>query len=135
VAKPSHILALMMAVSVPCQAVDRPSPRPDPDATADYEQAGKASYYGIRHEGQRTANGEEFKSDDFTAAHPSLPFGTVARITNPANGRVVKVRISDRGPHTRSRIVDLSEAAARQLGMFRRGIARVIVQVFKSDQP
>ena len=85
--------------------------------------------------GSKTADGSIFDGDAFTAAHRSLPFGTVVRVTNMANGRMVKVRVNDRGPFTRRLVIDLSEAAARELGMFRRGIARVTLKVLKADQP
>jgi rare lipoprotein A len=100
-----------------------------------FSQTGRASYYASALEGNKTADGSIFDGDAFTAAHRSLPFGTVVRVTNLANGRMVKVRVNDRGPFTRRMVIDLSEAAARELGMFRRGIARVTLKVLKADQP
>jgi rare lipoprotein A len=97
-------------------------------------QTGRASFYGERHDGLRTANGETFDRTAFTAAHPWLPFGTIARVTNLRNHRMVKVRITDRGPHVQSRVIDVSAAAAREIGMQRRGVARVKVLAFHSDQ-
>jgi rare lipoprotein A len=79
--------------------------------------------------GARTASGERFDEEDLTAAHPTLPFGSRVLVTNLANGRSVTVRINDRGPHVRGRMIDLSRAAARRLGMLRRGTARVRIQV------
>jgi rare lipoprotein A len=102
---------------------------------AAFVQTGRASYYGSKHDGMTTADGSTFDRTDFTAAHRTLPFGTVVRVTNLANGRMVKVRISDRGPHILGRVIDLSAAAARELGMLRRGLARVRLRVFPSDQP
>jgi len=93
-----------------------------------YDQTGTASYYGSRHHGKRTASGEPFDQHGLTAAHRSLPFGTRVQVTNLANDRRVVVRINDRGPHTRGRLIDLSRAAADQLGMLRSGTARVRVQ-------
>lgn len=93
-----------------------------------YDQTGTASYYGSRHHGKRTASGEPFDQHGLTAAHRSLPFGTRVQVTNLANDRRVVVRINDRGPHTRGRLIDLSRAAAEQLGMIRSGTARVRVQ-------
>lgn len=93
-----------------------------------YDQSGTASYYGSRHHGKRTASGEPFDQHGLTAAHRSLPFGTRVQVTNLANDRRVVVRINDRGPHTRGRLIDLSRAAAEQLGMIRSGTARVRVQ-------
>ena len=86
---------------------------------------GLASYYGGALRGNRTANGERFDPDSFTAAHRSLAFGTCLRVENPANGRSVRVRVNDRGPFVRGRIVDVSEAAARALDFVHQGVARV----------
>lgn len=85
---------------------------------------GLASWYGAAHHGRRTANGEIFDENRLTAAHPFLPFESVVRVTNLANGRTVTVRINDRGPGY-GRAIDLSEAAARRLGMRRQGVTRV----------
>lgn len=93
-----------------------------------YDQTGTASYYGSRHHGKRTASGEPFNQNGLTAAHRSLPFGTRVLVTNTTNQRSVVVRINDRGPHTRGRLIDLSRAAAEKIGMVRSGIARVRVQ-------
>ena len=86
-------------------------------------QCGRASWYAL--DGHRTANGERMNSARLTAAHRSLPFGTRVRVHNRQNGRSVVVRINDRGPFTRSRIIDVSRAAARKLGFIGRGSARV----------
>lgn len=93
-----------------------------------YDETGTASYYGSRHHGKRTASGEPFDQHGLTAAHRSLPFGTRVRVTNLKNERSVVVRINDRGPHTRGRLIDLSKAAAQKLDMVRSGTARVRVQ-------
>lgn len=86
---------------------------------------GVASFYGRRFHGRRTANGERFNMNAMTAAHKTLPFGTKVRVTNPRNGKSVVVRINDRGPFVRGRTIDVSRAAARELGMISRGHARV----------
>ena len=93
-----------------------------------YDKTGTASYYGSRHHGKRTASGEAFNQNALTAAHRSLPFGSRVLVTNLANKRSVVVRINDRGPHTRGRLIDLSRAAAEKIGMVRSGTARVRVQ-------
>ncbi|MGE7994332.1 septal ring lytic transglycosylase RlpA family protein [Pseudomonas sp. NPDC089554] len=93
-----------------------------------YDQTGVASYYGARHHGKRTASGEPFNQHGLTAAHRSLPFGTRVVVTNLSNQRSVVVRINDRGPHIRGRLIDLSRAAAEKIGMVRSGTARVRVQ-------
>jgi rare lipoprotein A len=87
---------------------------------------GVASFYT---EGTRTASGERFDTHELTAAHPSLPFGTRLRVTNVATGRSVTVRVNDRGPFVRGRVVDLSYAAAERLGMVGRGTAKVKLNV------
>lgn len=89
---------------------------------------GRASYYGERFRGRRTASGERFDPDRLTAAHRTLPFGTRLRVTNLRNGRSVVVRVTDRGPYHGRRVLDLSKEAARQLGMIRRGVARVRIE-------
>lgn len=90
-------------------------------------QTGIASWYGPRFHGRKTASGEVFDQNKMTAAHPSLRFGTIVVVTKAANRRAVKVRINDRGPFIRGRIIDLSRAAAAQLGMKKSGLARVTV--------
>lgn len=89
---------------------------------------GRASYYGERFRGRRTASGERFDPDGLTAAHRTLPFGTRLRVTNERTGASVIVRVTDRGPHHRSRIIDLSKGAARRIGMVQSGTARVRVE-------
>ena len=91
--------------------------------------SGKASWYGPGFHGRRTANGEVFNSNDLTAAHRSLPFGTKVRVTNINNGRSVVVRINDRGPFSGGRIIDLSAGAARSINMINSGVAPVRVEV------
>jgi rare lipoprotein A len=80
-------------------------------------QAGKASWYGPGFHGRRTASGEIFNANAMTAAHKTLPFGTMVQVTSNATGRSVVVRINDRGPFVRGRIIDLSKASARALGV------------------
>jgi rare lipoprotein A len=80
-------------------------------------QRGRASWYGAAHEGRRTANGETFRSGAMTAAHRTLPFGTHVRVRRESTGRSVIVRINDRGPFAKGRIIDLSRAAAQAIGI------------------
>lgn len=86
---------------------------------------GMASFYGAELHGRRTASGERFDMHDLTAAHRTLPFGTRVVVTNPANGRSVTVRINDRGPFHGNRVIDLSRAAASEIGLVARGHGRV----------
>jgi rare lipoprotein A len=87
---------------------------------------GLASYYN---EGTRTASGERFDAHELTAAHPTLPFGTRLRVTNVVTGKSVTVRVNDRGPFVRGRVVDVSYSAAESLGMVGRGVAKVKLDV------
>jgi rare lipoprotein A len=87
---------------------------------------GLASFYS---EPQMTASGERFDKRKLTAAHRTLPMGTMVRVTNQRNGRSVVVRINDRGPYSRARIIDVSEAAAKQLDMIQAGIVPVVLEV------
>ncbi|EKN47252.1 MULTISPECIES: septal ring lytic transglycosylase RlpA family protein [Pseudomonas] len=93
-----------------------------------YDETGRASYYGSQHHGNRTASGEPFNQNALTAAHRRLPFGTRVKVTNLNNDESVIVRINDRGPHTRGRLIDVSRKAAEQLGMLRSGTAPVRIQ-------
>jgi rare lipoprotein A len=90
---------------------------------------GVASYYGRRFHGRLTANGERFDMSAMTAAHKTLPFGSLVRVTNPRNGKSVTVRINDRGPFTRGRTIDLSRAAAREIGLVSRGHGTVEMEL------
>ena len=95
---------------------------------------GNASWYGPGFNGRKTANGEIYSTEALTAAHPNLPFGSLVRLVNPRNGKFVLVRINDRGPYVRRRIVDLSAAAGRTLNIHKDGLALVRVEVVEPDQ-
>lgn len=90
---------------------------------------GMASYYGKEFFGSRTASGEKFNPAEFTAAHRTAAFGSRIAVTNLANGKEVVVRVNDRGPWGRGRIIDISYAAAKQIGMHRSGTARVKLEL------
>ena len=96
-----------------------------------FVQSGVASWYGSEQQGCLTADGETFNRHKFTAASPHLPFNTVVRVTNENNGRSIDVRINDRGPHRKGRVLDLSEAAAESLDMKDSGTAPVKIRVVK----
>ncbi len=102
---------------------DRPSPK------GRIYQEGTASWYGKKFHGRKTASGERFDMHQLTAAHKTLPFGTVVRVTNLENGRTVDVRINDRGPHTPKRIIDISYSAAKKLGLIEQGLGRVSIEI------
>jgi rare lipoprotein A len=91
-------------------------------------ETGLASYYADKFNGRRTASGEVFYQDSLTAAHKTLPFGSKIRVTNLVNGKSVVVRVNDRGMKGTKRIVDLSKAAAREIGIVTAGIAKVRVE-------
>ena len=107
--------------------------RPAPNAAAPAKSPGvevgrgKASWYGPGFQGKRTASGERFDMNELTAAHRTLPFGTRVRVRNIQNGREVVVRINDRGPHIRDRIIDLSKAAAAAIDLVQAGEAPVVL--------
>ena len=92
-------------------------------------QKGTASWYGGKFHGRKTASGERFNKHALTAAHRSLPFGSKVRVTNQRNNRMVIVRINDRGPFLKNRVIDLSEAAAEKIGMRTSGTAPVRVEI------
>lgn len=100
-------------------------PTDSPQALWRTWQRGLASWYGQGFHNRRTASGERFDANGFTAAHRSLPFGTKLTVRNPSNNRTVVVRINDRGPHVGNRSLDLSRAAAKTLGILHRGTAPV----------
>jgi len=97
--------------------------------TREHGEEGLASYYSREFHGARTASGERYDHEALTAAHRTLPFGTRVRVTNLDNGRSVIVTITDRGPHRKGRIIDVSGAAARRLEMTHDGTVRVRVEV------
>ena len=133
-----------MMLSVGCSLLERANaqdiPPVQPSALSrTYEQpaftqTGTASWYGRRNQGRTTASGEPFDASRLTAAHRSLPFGTVLRVWDLTTGRTVRVRVNDRGPYVRGRILDLSAEAASALGIRKAGVARVRIEVFASDQ-
>ncbi|MFC6996471.1 septal ring lytic transglycosylase RlpA family protein [Rufibacter roseus] len=96
-----------------------------------YTENGKASYYSDKLRGNKMANGQRYRPGKRTAAHKKLPFGTKVKVTNPVNGKSVKVRITDRGPFVAGRIIDLSKSAARKLDMQRAGVVPVQMKVIK----
>lgn len=97
--------------------------------------SGMASYYSDRFHGRRTASGESFDKFALTAAHPTLPFGSLVRVTNPRNGQQVVVRINDRGPFSGGRVIDLSPAAAERLDIIRSGHALVELALLEGVPP
>jgi rare lipoprotein A len=99
------------------------------------QQTGKASYYAGSLQGRKTASGERMNQSSMTAASPSLPMGADAKVTNLKTGKSVDVKINDRGPHRRGRVIDVSKGAANQLGIKHDGVAPVKVEAKPADQP
>ncbi len=124
--------ALLSLLSTGCSTLVPPEP-----GLALYEgkpasvETGKASFYGGRWIGRLTANGEHYHAEDCTAAHKKLPFNTMVRVTNLKNGKSVIVRINNRGPYAKGRILDLSVVAARKIEMIGDGIIPVRAEVLK----
>jgi len=112
------VIALVLGFSALCQ---------------DRAETGVASWYGEPYHGRPAANGEIYDMDTLTAAHPTLPFNTKVRVLNLDNGRTVDVRVADRGPFVGGRIIDVSKAAASQIGLIESGTARVRVEVLEAD--
>jgi rare lipoprotein A len=106
------------------QAHEEAAPAGKPATT----QVGTASWYGPGFHGQETASGETFDQHALTAAHRTLPLGTVAKVTNLETGQSVTVKINDRGPYVKGRQLDLSQAAAKQIGLTKKGIAKVKIE-------
>ncbi len=94
-----------------------------------HELVGKASWYSNKFDGKRTASGERYNKNAYTAAHKSLPFGTIVRVTNTANSKKVDVKINDRGPFVKGRVIDLSQKAFEQIGNIKEGVAPVKIEI------
>ncbi|WP_375561093.1 septal ring lytic transglycosylase RlpA family protein [Bernardetia sp. OM2101] len=102
---------------------------PEDDSSAGaYTEEGIASYYADKYEGRPTASGETFRQDLLTAAHKTLPFGTMVTITNLKNGKKIRVKINDRGPFVAGRIIDVTSRGARELDFIRDGIVNVKIE-------
>ncbi len=99
------------------------------------EQVGEASWYGPAHQGKETASGETFDQNKLTAAHPTLPMGTKAVVTNLKTGKSVAVTINDRGPFVKGRKIDLSRAAAQKIGMVGKGVTKVKIEARPHRKP
>jgi len=95
---------------------------------------GNASWYGQDFDGKKTANGEQFDSEALTAAHPTLPFGSVVRVVNPRNHKFEVVRINDRGPYQEGRAIDVSYRVARKIGLSNSGVSKVRLELMQLPQ-
>jgi rare lipoprotein A len=112
-----------------------PPPHGQPAIPGEYVEEGVASWYGDPFNGHRTSNGEIYDMYQFTAAHRTLPFGVVLRVTNLSNGKQTEVRINDRGPFVANRVIDLSLAAAQAIEMWGPGTAHVRLEILSGPNP
>lgn len=134
------LTAILCGCAAPRQAPQPAPPAPAPVVSTPandapiFTQQGRASWYGNFHQGQKTASGELYDMNQLTAAHRSLPFGSIVRVTDIKSGKSVKVRINDRGPRIKNRVLDLSAQAARELGITDHGVAQVKIEQFAGDQ-
>ena len=133
----SCFLLLLTLLSAPAHATHRSRTKAAsaPSSAVATVLRGRASWYGSYFQGRRTSSGERYNRFQYTCAHKTLPFGTRLRVTNVKNGKSVVVRVSDRGPFRNQRILDLSEAAARPLGVVDCGAATVIAEVVAPETP
>lgn len=132
VTSPTPVPTLQPDASTAPDVSPPPAASTPPAAPSPFVQTGQASWYGEPHHGQKTASGEIYDMRQFTAAHRTLPLGTRVVVTNLRNGRSVEVRVNDRGPVAAGRIIDLSYAAAEELGAVSDGIFPVRVRVVPS---
>ncbi|MDB5236244.1 MAG: hypothetical protein JWR44_3237 [Hymenobacter sp.] len=127
---------LLTFLGAPAQATTRStSPAATTPSATTTVLRGRASWYGAYFQGRRTTSGERYDRFKYTCAHKTLPFGTRLRVTNVKNGKSVVVRVSDRGPYRHQRILDLSEASARPLGITECGAATIIAEVVAPKTP
>ena len=119
------LVCLLFCIGVAMLVGCASTPRPATESAGG--EVGVASYYADRLHGRRTASGERYDRNAYTAAHRRLPFGTHVQVINLDNGNAVDVRINDRGPFVKGRVIDLSYAAAKKLGMLRKGVVKVRV--------
>jgi rare lipoprotein A len=130
------LLLVFSCLLAACGKKVRVATVPASTTSASSELVGMASYYAEPYHGRRTANGEIFDTyQDMTAAHKTLPFNTVVKVFNTANGRDVEVRINDRGPFVDGRVIDLSLKAAREIDMVRAGVVPVRLEILKEGTP
>jgi rare lipoprotein A len=130
------LLANLPEGASPSQAAPALSADAAPVAEAvEAQEQGGASWYARHFQGRRTANGERYDQNELTAAHKTLPFGTVVRVRSEVNGKEVDVRINDRGPFVAGRVIDLSQAAAKALGMLQLGVKKVTLLLPSALRP
>ena len=129
------LLGLGMLLAAGCSTVRRPRVAARAPVVSGNVQEGIASWYGPGFHGKRTSSGERFDQYDFTAAHRTLPLGSWVVVTNKMNGRSIQVYVNDRGPYIQGRVIDLSYAAARAIGMLGPGTVPVRIVVLGTEPP
>ena len=125
------IFSLLILVTG-CSTTSAKVEQPKYDYVSEHALFGIASYYGKRWHGRTTANGEKLNIYAMTAAHKTLPFNTIVKVTLVSTGKSIKVRINDRGPYVDDRIIDLTDEAAKRLGMYNQGIGEVQLEILKN---
>jgi len=120
-------LCVLLVFSTGCSSV----PMQSPSDLIGYTETGQASFYAWKYQGRKTASGERFNQYAKTAAHRALPFGTKVKVTNTKNGKTVVVKINDRGPFVKGRVIDLSSSAFSAIGDTNAGVIPVKIQVVK----
>ena len=123
-----NFLFLLLFLMISLSSCDELFAPIEEESAGAYTQEGIASYYADKYEGRPTASGETFRQDLLTAAHKTLPFGTMVTVTNLKNGKKIRVRINDRGPFVAGRIIDLTSRGARELDFIRDGIVNVKIE-------
>jgi len=130
------LLLSLLSFLLSCAPARQPPSPPSPASTKGqiYHEVGYASWYGKEFHGRRTSSGEVYDMHALTAAHRTLPLGTVVQVTNSANGRSVQVRINDRGPFVANRILDLSYRAAQEIDMAEKGLAWIRLEAWPNER-
>jgi rare lipoprotein A len=121
--------AVALLVLAGCSSTPKSGSYPAGGSASGHSESGLASYYGNEFNGRKTASGERFDQGKLTAAHRTLPFGTHVKVTNKQNGRSVVVRVNDRGPFAKGRIIDLSSSAFKSIAYLGAGVVPVHIQV------
>lgn len=126
---PLALFALLLAVMTGCSSTASIDNQKTSSYARSHALVGQASWYGNKYHGKRTASGERYNMRAYTAAHKTLPFGTIVRVTNTANGKTVDVKINDRGPFVKGRVIDLSRKSFGQIGNINQGTVPVKIDV------
>lgn len=126
-----HILLFIILTTISACSQTPPNSKSNIKHRIANHETGKASYYADKYQGRQTANGERFNQNARTAAHKTLAFGTLVQVTNKRNGRSVVVRVNDRGPFVKGRIIDLSKSAFSAIADRRLGVVEVVVEILR----